>query len=70
MSQGKDFTKSGGMTFDNWWNVLKWTAEVEDVAWLLSTQEDHRDGWEDDDTPEDELAAQLDAAAQDACDDE
>ncbi len=70
MSQGKEFTKSGGMSFDNWWKTLKWTAEVEDVAWLLSTQEDHRDGWEDDDTPEDELAAQLDAAAGDACDDE
>ncbi len=66
MSQGKGFKKSGGMSFDNWWKVLKWTAEVEDLAWLLSTQEDHREGWESNGTPEDELSIQLDAAAGDA----
>ena len=66
MSQGVEFTKSGGMSFDNWWKVLKWTAEVEDLAWLLNTQEDHRDGWEDDATPEDELGEQVAAGSGDA----
>lgn len=67
MSQGKEFTKTGGMTFENWWKVLIWTAEVADQDWLLSlNREDHREGWENDDTPEDELTEQLDAAAQDS----
>lgn len=67
MSQGKEFTKSEGISFENWWKVLIWTAEVEDLDWLLSlNREDHRDGWENDDTPEDELTEQLDAAAQDS----
>ena len=66
MSQGAEFTKSGGISFDNWWKILMWTAEVANLAWLLSTQEDHREGWDIDDTPEDQLAAQLDAAAGDA----
>lgn len=70
MSQGREFTKSGGMSFADWWKVLKWTAEIEDYAWILSTQEDHRFGWDNNDTPEDELGEQLDAAAQDACDGE
>jgi hypothetical protein len=70
MSQGKEFTKAGGMSFDKWWEVLKWEASVRAVAWLLSTQEDYREGYDGDYTPEEELGEQMDAAAQDACDDE
>ena len=66
MGQGKDFTKAGGMTFDAWWEDLQRIATREDLGWLLGGQEDHREGWEGDDTPEDEIAAQADAAAQDA----
>lgn len=63
MSQEKEFTKSGGMSFDNWWKILKWTAKVADQEWLLSEkQEDHRVGYEMDVTPEDELIAQADEA--------
>lgn len=64
MNQGKEFTKAGGMSFDNWWKTLQWIAEVDELSWLLADQEDHRDGWNNDDTPEEELSEQLDAAAQ------
>lgn len=69
MRHGVEFTKSSGISFENWWKILIWTAEVAKQDWLLSlNKEDHRDGWEMDVTPEDELAEQLDAAGQDADD--
>lgn len=62
MSQG--LTKSAGMSFDAWWEALIALAKERDVLWVLSSsKEDHREGYEDDETPEDELWTQLDAAA-------
>ena len=43
------------MTFDEWWNAVKQTATRNNVENLLGDQESHREGFEDDYTPSEEV---------------
>lgn len=52
--------KSEGMKFEEWFAECKRLAKTYDAEWMISTDpEDHREGFEDNDTPQDEVALQL-----------
>lgn len=52
------------MTFEEWYDELVELAEDEDLLWLISNYpEDHREGYEDGYTPEEELDEQKYAAS-------
>lgn len=60
---GKRQFTSSDPEFDDWWEELNQLAQQQKLTWCLSPeQEDHRDGFEAGDSPEDELAEQCDAA--------
>ena len=51
------------MPFQEWWTELQRIAEREKLSWLLSNNpEDHREGYEDGNTPSEELSEQMYAA--------
>ena len=51
------------MTFEQWWAELQKIAAKEKLSWLLSNDpEDHREGYEDGNTPDEELSEQIYAA--------
>lgn len=51
------------MTFEQWWAEVRAEAHRRGVSHLLSTSaDDHRSGFDDGDSPADEVAAQIDAA--------
>ncbi len=59
----KRYITPGEPEFDDWWAELNQLAKDRKLMWCLSPeQEDHRDGFENGDSPEDELAEQCDAA--------
>ena len=48
------------MTFEEWWTALISLAKKEKLLWLLSNDpEDHRDSYENGNTPEEELNEQM-----------
>ena len=48
--------------FDRWWPQVQAYADKRGCDWVLTTKEDHRDGFNQRRTPEDEVETQLDAA--------
>lgn len=54
---------SNDIEFDEWWEALNFVATERGLLHFLSPdQEDHRQGWADGYTPEDELDEQIGAA--------
>jgi hypothetical protein len=52
-----------GLTFDEWWTELQKVAAEKDLSFLLSPEkEDHKIGWTDGYSPQDELDEQIYAA--------
>jgi len=51
-------------TFENWYSELVRLAKAEDLLWMVSNDpEDHREGYEDGNTPAEELDEQKYAAS-------
>lgn len=51
--------------FDMWWDEVKAEAARRGVLDLLGSQEDHREGFEDGETPADEVSHAIEAAQSD-----